>query len=298
MAKIMALVPCLMLPNNRDINKKAMDSTYTHLNLDAFVVYDQCFEETDFDDRFIYIGHATERMGWVTPRNELLKYFYNSDFDYAFCIDANSTVSKSTLNDLSTIIEHIKNDQLEQCDSIFATLGMWISQERMQCKQAEDFFDFVRILPTKNNKSYNWMHGLIHKNFKKYYNQEYYVDERCDTKQGTADDVYFARTLQRFTRSYVAPTIIINKPSSKASCTWANDKGTYEYPPTLFDKIDEYILETAERCKHHHVNPYDVRSEILLPRNDYLRDQIKPYVSRSKTPKPKVEEFATKIKLF
>ena len=102
--------------------------------------------------------------------------------------------------------------------------------------------------------------------------------------------------MQRFTNCYIAPTVIINKPSSQASCTWANEKGTYDYPPTLFDKIDEYILETAEQQKHHHVNPYEVRREIILDRNDYLRDQIKPYVPRGK--KSKVAEIATKVQLF
>ena len=199
------------------------------------------------------------------------------------------------INDLTTIIEAIKADKLNHCDSIFATLGMWISQERMQCKAAFDFFDTVHIIPTKNNKSYNWMHGLFHKNFKQVYGQEYYIDERCDTKQGTADDVYFSRTLQRFTNSYVAPTVIINKPSSQASCTWANEKGTYDYPPTLYDKIDEYILETAEKNFHHHVNPYEVRREIVLQRNDYLRDLIKPYVPRSKKGK---ETEVKKAELF
>lgn len=297
MAKIMCLIPCLMLPNNRDINKKAMDSNYTHLKLDEYVVYDQCFEETDLDDRFTYIGHAKERMGWVLPRNKLLEYFYNSDYDYAFWIDANSTVSKSTLNDLTTIIDAIHADKLNHCDGIFATLGMWISQERMQLKAAEDFFENVHIVPTRNNKSYNWMHGLFHRNFKKFYNQEYYIDERCDTKQGTADDVYFSRTLQRFTNCYVAPTVIINKPNSQASCTWANDKGTYDYPPTLYDKIDEYILETADRCKHHHVNPFTVRQEIILTRNDYLREELKPYVPRNKKSKNS-DKDVTRVDLF
>ena len=58
MAKIVALVPCLMLPNNRDINKKSLVSNYELLGLDQFVIYDQCFEESDFDSRFTYIGHA------------------------------------------------------------------------------------------------------------------------------------------------------------------------------------------------------------------------------------------------
>ena len=282
MAKIMALIPCLMLPNNREVNHKSLVQNYEQLKLDEYVIYDQCFEEGDFDTRFTYIGHADKRMGWVTPRNELLKYFYNSDFDYAFWIDANSTVSGPTLNDLITIIDAIKNDKLNKCDAIFGTLGMWVSQERITLKSQADFFDYVHILPTKNNKSYNWMHGLFHKNFKKYYGQEFYIDERCDTKQGTADDVYFSRLLQKFTNSYVAPTVVINKPSSKASCTWANDKGSYNYPPTLFDKIDEYILESAEKFKYKKVNPYEVRREIILDRCDFHKEYIKPYIPRGK----------------
>lgn len=296
MAKIMCLIPCLMLPNNREINKKAIESNYEHLKLDEYVIYDQCFDDTDVDTRYTYIGHAKERMGWVVPRNELLKYFYNSDYDYAFWIDANSTVSKSTLNDLTTIIDNLKNDNLNECDAIFATLGMWISQERMQCKAAADFFDKVHLIPAKNNRSYNWMHGLFHKNFKKFYGQEYYIDERCDTKQGTPDDVYFARLLRRFTNTYVAPTVIINKPSSKASCTWSNDKGTYDYPPVLFDTVDQYIIESSDKESYHHVNPYLLRQEIVLERNDYLRDQIKPYVPRNKS--KKTESAATKVELF
>ena len=93
MAKIMALVPCLMLPNNHDINMTAMKQNYEYLEPDIFAVYDQCFEKDDFVDNFTCIGHADKRMGWVEPRNALLRYFYNSDCDYAFWIDANSTIS-------------------------------------------------------------------------------------------------------------------------------------------------------------------------------------------------------------
>ena len=296
MAKIMALIPCLMLPNNREINHKSLVKNYTQLELDEYVIYDQCFEESDFDPRFTYIGHADKRMGWVLPRNELLKYFYNSDFDYAFWIDANSTVSGTTINDLVTIIRELRNDnyKLLKCDSIFGTLGMWASQERINVKKLEDFAENVHVLPTKNNKSYNWMHGLIHKNFKKYYNQEFYIDERCDTKQGTADDVYFSRLLQRFTNSYVAPTVVINKPSSKMSCTWANAKGSYDYPPTLFDKIDEYILQSAEKMNYHKVNPYEVRREIILERCDFHKEYVKPYIPRGKAK----NKTSTKAVLF
>ena len=113
MAKIMALIPCLMLPNNRSFNLKAMKETRDLLGLDCCVVYDQCFSDADYTELygFEYIAHSKERMGWVEPRNKLLEHFYNSDFDYAFWIDANSTVSKPTLNDLLTIIRAVQEDR-------------------------------------------------------------------------------------------------------------------------------------------------------------------------------------------
>lgn len=283
MSKIIALIPCLMLPNNREINKKSLVSNYELFGFDNMVIYDQCFEESDFDSRFTYIGHADKRMGWVTPRNELLKYFYNSDYDYAFWIDANSTVSRPTVNDLRTIIKAIQNDELNQIDAIFATLGIWISQDRINCKSAEDYLDNVHLIPAKRDKSYNWMHGLIHKNFKKYYQQEFYIDERCDTRKGTPDDVYFARVLRNFTNSYVAPTVVVNKPSSKMSCTWANEKGTYDYPPVLFDEVDTYINEAARKNNYRKVSVSAARNEFVLPRiDDEYKTLLKPYTPRSK----------------
>lgn len=294
MNKICALIPCLMLDNNREINKKSITSNQEHLKLDAYVIYDQCFTENDFIPDCEYIGHADKRMGWVEPRNALLRWFYNSDYDYAFWIDANSTVSKPTLNDLTTIIDNIRNGTLDDCDSIFATLGMWVSQERIQCKSAEDFYDNVRLLPSRMDRSYNWMHGMFHKNFKKYYNQEFYIDERCDTRKGTPDDVYFARLLRKYTNCWVAPTVVVNKPSSKMSCTWANEKGTYDYPPVLFDIVDDYILEESEKNSYHICNKNVQLKEIVISRNDYLREHIKHYVPRGK----KKETSNSRMTLF
>ena len=297
MAKIMALIPCLMLPNNRSFNLKAMKETRDLLGLDCCAVYDQCFSDTDYTELygFEYIAHSTERMGWVEPRNKLLEHFYNSDFDYAFWIDANSTVSKPTLNDLLTIIKAVQEDRLSDVDAIFSTLGIWVSQDRIKYKSASDYFDNVHLIPTRNNKSYNWMHGLLHKNFKKYYNQEFYIDSRCDTRKGTPDDVYFARVLQKYTASYVAPTVVINKPNSKASCTWANSKGTYDYPPVLFDELDGYILENTETFGYHITNKSVLR-EVVLPRVETGKSEIKPYTPRSK--KTTEQKEYPKVSLF
>lgn len=296
MKTICALIPCLMLDNNRAINRKSIQSNIDSLKFDAYVVYDQMFSEEDFNSQCIYIGHADKRMGWVEPRNKLLEYFYNSDYDYAFWIDANSVPSKTTLNDLSTIIDNIRIGRLDECDSIFATLGMWVSQDRIACKDSDDYLENVHLLPCRTDRSYNWMHGLFHKNFKKYYNQEFYIDERCDTRKGTPDDVYFARLLRKFTNCWVAPTVVINKPSSKMSCTWANEKGTYDYPPVLFDVVDDYILESSEKSHHHLCNKFTVPKEIVLERNNFMRSLIKPYQPRGK--KKASVELNQKVSLF
>lgn len=297
MIKIVMLSPCLMMENTRGINKEAMAYNYEHLKPDAYAVYDQCFEEQDFDSRYTYIAHADRRMGWVPARNGLLEWFYNSDYDYAFWIDANSKLSSSTVNDAVTIFDALRKGALTQVDTIFSTLGMWVSQDRMMLKQAEDYFDNVHLIPAKDNKSYNWMHGLFIKNFKKYYNQEFYIDQRCDVMEGTAEDVFFARLLRRYTKAYVAPTIICNKPDSSKSCTMANGKGTYEYPPVKFDVVDSYIRETVAERKHHHVDMLHVPREIILPRVDYMKDKLTPFKARGRS-KNVEANIPTKVNLF
>lgn len=291
--KILGLSPALMLDNTREINTRSLSANFDLLKLDGWAIYDQCFQDSDFDPRFTYVGHADKRMGWAVPRNGLLKYFYESDYDYCFWIDANSTLSKTTWNDVRTIIEALREGKLDKCDTIFGTLGMWVSQERKDVKQLPDFFDNVHIVPVKMGASYNWMHGLIHKNFKKYYGQEFYMDEKCHVLEGTPEDVFFARTLKKYTNAYLAPTVVVNKPTSKQSCTMANEKGSYDYPPVLFDVEDKMIEENAQKYGWKHVKPNQVRDDITLPRLAEYKDFIKPYVSRAKKPAPdnKVELF-------
>ena len=144
----------------------------------------------------------------VPPFVSELPSFSVPDFDYAFWIDANSKVTTTTLNDITTILDALRDNKLPQVDTIFSTLGMWNSQERQDLKQEADYFDNVHLVPAKLTKNYDWMHGLIIKNFKKYYNQEFYVDERCDVMEGTAEDVYFSRLLRRVTKAYIAPTVV------------------------------------------------------------------------------------------
>ena len=100
-----------MLDNTRAINKESLDYIHKHLAPDAHVIYDQCFTESDFHPDYTYIAHADKRMGWVAARNGLLEWFYKSDYDYAFWIDANSKVTTTTLNDVTTILDALRDNK-------------------------------------------------------------------------------------------------------------------------------------------------------------------------------------------
>lgn len=280
MYKILMMSPCLMLDNNRKYNNHCKERNLAEIQPDGYVVYDQCYKESEYDSRVTYIGHQQERVGWVKSRNALLKYFYDSDYDYCFWIDANSVVSKTTLNDLQTIFKAIRDGTLSRCDTIFSTMGIWCSQERMKFKQAQDFFDNVHVSPVRGGKAYNWMHGLIHKNFKKFYDQEFYIDERCDTNTGLAEDVYFSRLLKTYTNAYLAPTICINKPHSNMSCDRNDGSGKYNYPPVEYTQLDNFILENGQKCSYKHVASNQFREEFVLPRVEYMKDNIRPYIAK------------------
>lgn len=281
--KVLGLTPCLMLDNNRGINNKCFRNNKENIMLDNWCVYAQMFTDNDKFKDVTYIGNKQERMGFVIPRNELLKYFYNSDYDYAFWIDANSTVSKPTLNDVNTIIKLMQssNDFLE-CDAIFSTLGMWVSHERMFVKSLPDALENVHILPNPRNKSYNWMHGLFLKNFKKYYGLELYIDDRCDVSKGTPEDVFFARLLNQVMATYVAPGIVINKPSSNFSTHQNSGSGKYDYAPVDFNLVDRYVWEYIRVNSLPNKRQNRLINEIITPRCDSKLSLVKAFKPRTK----------------
>lgn len=278
MKTIVQLTPCLMLDNNREANFKAMNyALENYKNIDGYIVYDQEHKESDYIRGFTYIGHQPKRQGFVKPRNELLKWFYNSDYDYAIWIDANETISPSTLNDLNTLTTALKHEVIDS-NCIFATLGIQISQERMFAKQRKDYFDSVFVI--RNKKGYEWLHGCIIKNFKKYYDTEIYIDERCDPWQGTSEDVYFSRLMRRLFCCQLCPTITVNKPSNKTS-TWMNNASGYSYPPIDRPIVDTYIEENMH--KYQHLQRGKIPNVVRLSRlKDETLGYLKPYKARKK----------------
>lgn len=244
--KIMLLMPCLMLETNRKANLKAQKyALERYKGIDKFVIYDQCYEESDYLDGYEYIGHAKEKMGFITPRNELLKYFYNSDYDYAIWMDGNKTVSETSLNDFNTLIDAVKSGIID-LDVILNTIGINISSERMEIKKRKDYFDYVYLLEKVH--SYEYMHGMIMKNFGKYYDEKVYISDKCDVWKGTSEDVYFINLLRKLFVTYLAPTVVVNTPSSSTS-TWMTTMGSYDYPPIDYPEIKKMVEEDSKKYK-------------------------------------------------
>lgn len=276
MNKIVMLIPALMLENNRKANHAAMAYAKDYYPVDEFIVNDAEFLPDDYREGFTYIGHHAERQGFVKTRNQLLEYFYNSDADYAIWMDANGKVSKSTLNDFVSIVNAIKEGKVP-VDVIYSTLGINISGERIAVKKLPDYNDSVYLVKFKSG--YEWMHGLIMKNFKKYYGEEVYIDERCDPRKGTSEDIYFAKMLRERFDYRLAPTVVVTKPSNKTS-TWVADKSGYKYPKPDYATVDGYIKENLTRQPPlAHVK---TSNTIIISREETYKCWLKPY-----KPKPK-----------
>ena len=281
MNKIVCLTPCYMKENVRKRNHHCLSILRENFDFDEFVIYDQAFSEEDYDNRFTYIGHQPEGVGFIKPRNDLLKWFYESDYDYAFWIDANSTISKPTRNDVHTLIHYCKNNKLDDIDAIFSTLGIINDAERIKLKQEIGYKNKLTLLPAKYDAKSNWFHGLLMKNFNKYYHETPYIDERFDPRanNGLVEDVYFSRLIRKLYNCYHAPTIIVNKPNSNYSTHQDNGTGKYNYAKINYAETDRVITENA---KNFSVKTFYNKSIIELPRVEKDHELMEDFKSRPK----------------
>ncbi len=271
------LIPCLMLDNNRKANHKAMQYAKEHYAVDEFIVNDQEFDESDYVEGFTYLHKSyTPRAGFVNTRNQLLKAFYESDADYAIWMDANGRITKSSLNDMDTLIKVAKDGELK-VDVIYSTLGINISGERIEAKKMPDYMSNVYLVNFKGG--YDWLHGMMMANFKKKYGEEHYIDNRCDPHKGTSEDIYLARLFKRLYDVRLCPTITVSKPSNKTS-TWVADKSGYKYPPVDNATVDAYI---DEYIKERNIKPHDKSYKTYkYPRTSESISLLKPYKPKAK----------------
>lgn len=270
--KVIGLIPAVMTRSTRTQIRHAFAKTIAELKLDAYVVYDQGFIDQDRVAGVTYIGHQSTAVPRHEALNALLNYFYDSDADYAFWLDATSTVSHTTVNDLATILQFLQPGEINNCDAIFSTLGQWVSTERIQYKSSWDYMSNVHLVPIADNKSYNWMSGLLQKNFYKYYGQRFLVDVRCASAKGTPEDVYFARLLRKLANCYLAPTLVV-------SSAHVGDIGV----PVLYNVLDQYKHENIISENYSHVNPNAYRRELILTRVSYEKSSLTQYKPRDGT---------------
>jgi hypothetical protein len=284
MKTIIQLTPCLMLENNREVNHRYLNYAKDNYGLDDIIIYDQEFKESDFEKDFTYIGNQSKRQGFVKPRNELLKWFYNSDYDYAVWMDADGWITKPTLNDFRTIVSGLKSGLLD-VNVISSTMGIFFDDKRMMIHKGNDYFEKVYLL--KDNSPKKYIHGMIIRNFKKYYSEEYYITDcgHFDSKGG--EDTYFNKMIYKLFNVYLCPTIVISKPSNKFS-TWMNEKNGYDYPLEETENMDDYI-----NCNYPEISKAPCPETIKLNRlNDFSIKYLKPYKGRKEKYDPR------KIRLF
>lgn len=277
MKKILLLIPCLMLDNNRQKNIEAMNYAKDNYNVDEIVCYDQEFKSADYIQGIKYIGKQKTRVGFVKARNELIKYFYNSNYDYAIWVDANKTISHTSLNDFNTIINALRTGKITSY-VILATLGIQISQERMIAKKRKDYFKKVYLLRCK--RGYEWLHGCIMINFKKYFNDEIYIDKNCNNYLGVAEDIFFIRLLRTLYNIQLCPSVIVNTPSNKTS-TWMNKEDGYNYPKNSDLKTN--ILVQKNKKLHTIHKDLEIPNIIAIDRiKDKDIENLKSYKPRKK----------------
>lgn len=289
--KITALIPCLMLDNNRAVNRKFLVNNISSLNLDNYAINDQCFSDQDYEffgknDKITFIGNHKEKQGFVKTRNQLLDWFYNSDYDYALWIDANSSITKTTMNAYYTIINAIREEKLD-IDAMFSSLGIITCGERMKLASQDDYLDFVKLLPCDRYsiKMFAWLHCCLMKNVNKYYGDKLFIDSVCDPYEGISEDIYLSSILRQLYDCYLCPSICVSKPRANTS-TWMNKsidtKGvpTYGYPPVDWGRMQQLVSANSKKFKQKKNAPSSI---IELPRVEKDKNLLRQFKSRKKT---------------
>lgn len=270
------LVPTLMISTNRELNNKALDYALEHYDMDIIVINNQEFNADDyrFKRKIKYLHEGwTLRQGFINSRNQLLEWFYASDYDWAVWMDANIRISETSVNDFRTVVDALKNDKID-VDVITATLGSTMSTTRMLARKAPDHLENVKLTDILSTSESHWLQALFMRNFKKEYDKEVYIDQRCNPKKGIGEDVFFNLLLRELFAVKQCPTIIVNAPPSKTS-TWMPDQ-------TKYPKIDwEGIKNLVKDTKYTRVRK-EKKGTYVLPRVEYHNDKVTIYKPRRK----------------
>ncbi len=276
--KVAMISLALMQDNNRELNNKNLDYALENYQVDVIAILDQEFKPEDYreHDSIKYVGHVKKRGGFIHAENKLLKWFYDSDYDWAVFVDSNVKIGKSSLNDFNSIIAAIKRGDLEDIDIVESTAGQHPNMLRSEAKKLSTHNEIVRLttIPEKYTES-AWLDGMFIKNFKKYYDKEIFIDERSKPELGLSPDLYLTKVFRKVFEYRLCPTIMINVPPAHTS-TWRTADTGFKYP-----KIDWHTLEKL--VKEADIEPVarkGARNNFELPRVDFRRETITKFVSR------------------
>ena len=193
------------LPENEDgrnirldaHHKQILDIKETTPNARIYILA-QGYKDTDYldDPQVTYLGKYAEPIGAQKARNELLQYFYNSDYEYGIFSDDDAFIIPTAT---------VKNfyEELEEDTQKFIDAHLDIVYSRNMQYSPFNEGD-VRAIDTHSDNYFfgyarsSWLCWVLFRNFKKAYGQEYYQDENIDPKlhQGY-DDTDFCYKLHQ-----------------------------------------------------------------------------------------------------
>jgi len=224
MKKIVVLMPCLMSDANREVYSKVIAD---RLELKALGIIDQLVilaidfspEELNlFSEAVLITDYVTKDRTIVGARNTLLKWFYDSDYDFALWTDANERLTGTTKNDLYTLLNAVRNGL--DVSVVFSTIGEIVYGQRIEARKRIEHLDEIILTRFKPTTSTMTLHFTLMVNINKYFNYELYIPETVDQSKGRPEDVVFAYMLDRALGSHLCPTIITSRISTSKS-TWS-----------------------------------------------------------------------------
>lgn len=282
MHKVCALVPSLVTPVNEKTVFRRIEQLHNTLGINTVVVYDQCWGPRPEEPWLKQIGRKTKPCGFVTPRNALLEWFYDSDFDYALLMDSTAGVSKPQQNAFLTLLSWLETEDCPY-DVIKTVFQLWVSTEGILDHRRGNYdktilVSTVEVPPKVRDGTLN---GLFIANFAKKYSERPLIPEVCDPMKGLPEDVFLLNLLTRLYQTGLCSSLGVFKPNGPQLSTWRpSQKALYDYPPIKKDDLDaiikDYVRVNQLKCR----KTFMSKNVFEIPRVDQYKDLVREFKPR------------------
>lgn len=218
--------------------KQILDIKETTPNARIYIIA-QGYNEAEYfvDPQITYLAKYAEPIGAQKARNELLRYFYNSEYEYGIFSDDDAFIVPS-----ATVKNFYK--ELEENTEKFINAGIDICYSRNMQYSPFTEADVENIENFNHNYVFyyarsSWLCWALLRNFKKAYNKEFYQNEEIDPTQVQGyDDTDFSLTLvHEGMHSFVNPLFQLLLLNSE------------EYSSTIFNTVDANPLYRVRNIK-------------------------------------------------